>query len=521
MYECPNCGGNLKFEIASQKMFCAYCESRLEINEVEKETDTTDTYEVNVFLCPQCGGEMLSGDTDATAFCSYCGSANILTPRIAREKRPKYIIPFKKTKEDCKKAYARKMAGAFFVPKEFKDAAFVDGFRGIYMPYWSYHFVQKGTVKLGGKIKERHGDYIHTKHYSLEGELDAEYNGYAFDASTTFYDNISEPLAPFYVNEMQEFSPAYLSGFYADTADVRSNLYLPETSDIVNNATYEKLTKEPKFKKYEFAQVSQKRMSDQLNTVCKSIDSTMYPVWFMSYRNGDRVAYATVNGQTGKVVADMPVDSKKFLIGSLVVAVPIFILLNLFLTLRPTILMMLCAILVMISDWMYYNEIISIRKRENNEGDKALQSKRGRKGTTYQRKYRKNESWTLGEAFGLVCGIMVALVAVGDIGGNIGSIITWVVAVGGCLLLWVFVQDDKKKKKNLPERKGFMISLTVTTASAFLAFLNPVSDLWYYGAAILNLGAVLYNLMDVIKNYNRLAMRKLPQFDKKGGDDNA
>ena len=229
MYECPNCGGNLKFEIASQKMFCAYCESRLEPEEVEKESDTTqsDSFEVNVFLCPQCGGEMLSGDKDATAFCSYCGSANILTPRISREKRPRYIIPFKKSKEDCKKAYVRKMRKAFFVPKEYRDAEFIDGFRGIYMPYWSYRLTQRGPVDFGGKISERHGDYVHTKHYRLTGELDASYEGYSFDASTSFYDNISEALGPYQVKDMRDFSPAYLSGFYADVADVKTDLYLP------------------------------------------------------------------------------------------------------------------------------------------------------------------------------------------------------------------------------------------------------------------------------------------------------
>ena len=133
MYECPNCGGNLKFEISSQKLYCAYCDTRLDPYAVTRETDALEggLYETNAFICPQCGGQMLSGDNDATAFCSYCGAANILSSRIVREKRPKYIIPFQKTKEDCKKAYAKKMRKAFFVPKEYKDAAFIDGCRGI------------------------------------------------------------------------------------------------------------------------------------------------------------------------------------------------------------------------------------------------------------------------------------------------------------------------------------------------------------------------------------------------------
>ena len=257
-------------------------------------------------------------------------------------------------------------------------------------------------------------------------------------------------------------------------------------------------------------------MSVRLNTVCAGIDNTMYPVWFMSYRNGDRVAYATVNGQTGKVVADMPVDGKRFLISSLILAVPIFILLNLFLTLRPTILLAICAILVLVSDWLYYSEIVDIRKRENNEDDKALQVKSGKKG-----KKKKKSKDSASDKFGMLVGVVVIGCLVGFAVESFGSVIIWVIAVGGSLLLWSFIRDDVKKKKELPTHKGFTISLTVIALSALLALWNPVSDLWYYGGVVLNLGAVLYNLMDLIRNYNRLAMRKLPQFEKRGGDDNA
>ena len=61
----------------------------------------------------------------------------------------------------------------------------------------------------------------------------------------------------------------------------------------------------------------------------------MFPVWFLSYRNKDRVAYATVNGQTGKVVADLPISVGKFLLGSLIVAIPVYILLCLLTVLTP------------------------------------------------------------------------------------------------------------------------------------------------------------------------------------------
>ena len=54
----------------------------------------------------------------------------------------------------------------------------------------------------------------------MKGHVDAYYKGLSFDASSSFSDNISEQLAPYDVKGMKAFTPAYLSGFYADTADV-------------------------------------------------------------------------------------------------------------------------------------------------------------------------------------------------------------------------------------------------------------------------------------------------------------
>ena len=64
-------------------------------------------------------------------------------------------------------------------------------------------------------------------------------------------------------------------------------------------------------------------------------------------------------------------------------------------------------------------------------------------------------------------------------------------------------------------------SIIVTAISAVIGYLHPVSDLWYYGAALLGLCSVLFNILGILKNFNELTMRDIPQFAKKGGNDNA
>ena len=66
MYECPNCAGNLKFDIARQKLACEYCNTLVDPYDFHKERDAQESkersgsgqeeYEVTVFTCPQCGG---------------------------------------------------------------------------------------------------------------------------------------------------------------------------------------------------------------------------------------------------------------------------------------------------------------------------------------------------------------------------------------------------------------------------------------------------------------------------------
>lgn len=466
MIACPNCGGNLKFHIPSQELACEYCQAQFDpyaFDSKEKDAEEQKEFEVTIFSCPQCGGEILSTDTTAAGFCSFCGASTILYSRIDKELRPKFIIPFQKTKEDCKRAYGERMKKAIFAPKELRDEKHIDSFRGIYMPYWSYYFTQDKHVSMDGKKSHRRGDYIITDHYALDCDLQAYYKGLSYDASSSFSDNISQAIAPYDVKGMKAFTPAYLSGFYADTADIEPKFYEPEARKEAFDTSQRALTSHGSFVAYsptlkKFADPD----SDYLDTTTEEIDRTMFPVWFLSYRKGDRVAYATVNGQTGKVVNDLPVDPKRYLIGSLLVAIPIFILLNLLyflFPLKPSTLVLLTTIISIVSLILFGIESNKLKRKENGSDDKgSLVSKKG-----------------------------------------------------------ITPPVEKEKGGSL----GYIASIVAIVISALILVLNPVSDLLYYGAAILSLVGVGICITRIIRSHNLLATRRLPQFDYKGGDDRA
>ena len=542
MYECPNCGGNLRFDITSQQLACGYCNAGYDPYEIEKDKDAEEStnYEVTVFTCPQCAGEIYSTDNTAAGFCSFCGASTILDSRLRKEKRPDFIIPFQKTKEDCKTEYIKRVQRAVFAPKELRHPEKIDSFRGIYMPYWVYHFTQKGPLALKGTREHRSGDYIIKEHYILTGDIDNHYKGLSYDASSSFADNISERIAPFDVKNMKSFTPSILSGFYADIPDVGKEIYEPDAEKEANEQTQLYLKRAEGMSKYSIESIE--NASKRYHTRCEETNVAMFPVWFMSYRNQDRVAYATVNGQTGKVVADLPVDIKKYMLGSFILAVPLFILLNLFFTMVPMVSLGITAVIAMIVTILYQWEIKRIAQKESYEEDKgvqeAIRKKRQAKSeaaaalegvapyvTTNKQIPKKKKlfsvvMWVIG---GIVSWniILFLYVAMQILGASRGSVLFIWIALAVTLIFGII---SLIKVKNITAKKGIPGSIWTMSAlilASVVAFIKPTADIYYYISNIICLAAVFLALLDLISGYNILATRPLPQFEYRGGDDRA
>ncbi len=495
MYECPNCGGNLKYDIKRHKMFCEHCETTQDPYSITKEQDAEeqlDEYEVTIFTCPQCGGELISEDTTAATFCSYCGAATILDSRVSKEKRPAKIIPFAKTKEDCKEAYTKMMQKAIFAPKALKNEEHIEKFRGIYMPYWVYSFSKNGVAGFQGKQTKRRGDYIYTYYYDISCDIEENYEGLAHDASASFSDNLSGAIAPFDMKKSKEFTPAFLSGFYADAGDVDKSVYEFDAEKIVVEDASNRLAKYPAHRKYK---MDAAKLADAVRPTQASAELAMLPVWFLAYRNGERISYAVVNGQTGKVAAEIPIDFKKYALGSLLLTLPLFLLLNLFFTVTPTKMLWVAVFIAALCILIAGVQISRLQKRASGEDDKGLA-------------YAQFKPEDLAEAMANGRERMARQNSVGN------------------AVPYEKTEQEKAEEQEKNRRKREKWSTLAKPIGGIIAALlillfNPVSDWFYYIGAILCMGGVLWVIMDIVRHHNELTTRKIPQFNKRGGDENA
>lgn len=557
MYECPNCAGNLKFDISRQQLFCEYCGTQVDPYGYEKKRDAqeaeplSEEYEVTVFTCPQCGGEILSEDTTAVTFCSFCGASTILDNRIGRERRPGYIIPFTRTREDCRAAYGKMLRRAIFAPKALKDEALIEKFRGIYMPYWVYSFEKREPITFTGKKNYRRGDYVITDHYRLDCAVEEDYRGLAYDASATFSDSLSNAIAPFDLRQGKAFTPSFLSGFYADTSDVEKYVYLPDAEEVVIQDAVRCLSRNSLCRKYQVGRGGDRQtLQGVLRPSGRKAELAMLPVWFLSYRNGDRVSYAVVNGQTGKAAADLPVDRKRYLTGSLLLAIPLFFLLNVFFTITPGKILLIAALLAFVCILISNGQLSHILARESGEDDKGKASQKpaaGIKQPVWGEKepVRKTGSRGTGKIIVIVLLIYVILTVFYSFlyfldnltGGGmrniriVSGVAVPLLLIGGIQWRVASLRGNRRGQKSPQKAFGgghFRKKLPVLCkpfagimAALLIWLINPVSDIYYYIGAFACMGTVLWAIMDIIRQHNLLTTRKLPQLNRRGGDEGA
>lgn len=106
-------------------------------------------------------------------------------------------------------------------------------------------------------------------------------------------------------------------------------------------------------------------------------------------------------------------------------------------------------------------------------------------------------------------------------GGFSFSKIVMLIVIGGGVLTSLFGFSQFSETTTRGKIPGFLGALISIAAAGMITFLHPVSDLYYYGGAIVSFAGIIFTLLSILKEYNMLTMRKLPQFNRQGGDDRA
>lgn len=307
-YKCPSCGGQLVFDQATQKLKCPYCGFEKDIETFE--TKETQHEQTNLYVCSSCGGEVIIEGTETAKSCPFCNNPIVLSSKFNQEFRPDFIVPFQMQKEDIIKAFESHMKNQKFLPKVFKERNLLKEIKGIYVPYWIYDIDLEAQMNLKAQEVTEKEDktkkYITTSFYDIDTKALCKYKELPISASLNMDETMLDSIEPFTLNLKKDFSPDYLSGFYAENFD---SVQSDKTKHVLKRT--EKTLEDEILKSYRhYDELSVENFNAKITD--ESVKYALLPVWFLTTRFQDEEYIFAMNGTTGKLIGDLPFDKNLY-----------------------------------------------------------------------------------------------------------------------------------------------------------------------------------------------------------------
>lgn len=283
-YQCPACGGPLHFASAEQKLVCDYCDSRFEVEEVEalyrERQDKADAKADAAAAAPKPAADDAVQELAQNAgyICSSCGAELVSDGTVAVTTCP-YCGNSAVAPGQLSGDFSPDLVIPFKLGRDDVMAALKEHYKGkILLP--------KSFV-TGNHIDEVQGVYVPFWLYGarVDGEV-------CFDATNETVTEESDRTVT-----TTDHYDAYRKG----------------------NISFERV---PVVDEYDDATVESK----QLDYTWEDSDYALFPVWMLSTSwNGKSYLFA-MNGQTGRMVGELPCSKPKLAIASVLFFVIGFVL---------------------------------------------------------------------------------------------------------------------------------------------------------------------------------------------------
>ena len=330
-YKCPCCSGAIEFNSTTQSMQCPYCNTEFDVETLESfatelQEDRADDMhwattggsqwqegeEENLirYTCNSCGGEIVGDRTTAATECPFCCNPVMIPGQLSGALRPDLVVPFRLDKAAAKEALRGHYKGKLLLPKVFKDENHIDEVKGIYVPFWLYDTYAQGSVRYKATRVRHWSDsdynYTETSYYAIRRSGSLGFDKVPVDGSTKMADELMESIEPFHISEAQPFHTAYLSGFLADKYDVDSDTSILRANERIKQSTENAFLETVQG----YTTVVPEASSIQFQN--GAAHYALLPVWLLNTTwNGQKFTFA-VNGQTGKVAGDLPMDKSTY-----------------------------------------------------------------------------------------------------------------------------------------------------------------------------------------------------------------
>jgi hypothetical protein len=327
-FKCPRCGASTAYDPAAASVTCASCgyvqpltaqvvgvaaeaaEFTLETLEREQRGWGQERRELH---CDACGANLSVAPGDLSTTCPFCAS-NRVVARVATSEglRPRFVVPFKLPLDGCHKLAREWLGRGWMHPSGLASVAGSARFTGLYLPFWTFsaRIVADWRAEVGYERTERYFDNGEWKTRTVidwrweSGRVALPIRDQLEVGTTKLSGVLLKRLLPFDLNALAAYDPGFLAGWQAQGYDIG----LPEAWDRARADMRETARRACR------SDIASSHVRN-LGVAAAFEDETwryiLLPVFAAAYRYAGQPYQLMINGQTGAVAGQKPVDWRK------------------------------------------------------------------------------------------------------------------------------------------------------------------------------------------------------------------
>jgi ribosomal protein S27E len=352
-FPCSGCGAVMEFDPAQGLLKCGHCGHTEPIPAAAAPAVSAHPLEEFLALagdahlrpltgqalqvqCSGCGSVVAFEPPQVAGACPFCGANVVTQPKAADPLvAPDGLLPFKVPKDQAQTQVRAWLQSRWFAPSALKRLARQEGIAGLYLPFWAYDAdtVSNYTGQRGENYTETETytdsdgnldtrEVTHTRWWPTAGQVSRSFRDVLIAASRSVPEKKLNGLAPWDLESLNPYEPAFLAGFKAQ----RYQVELPDGFEESKSVMAKVIDRDVRQDIGGDEQIVDSVQTAYSNTAFRHL---LLPVWMGAYRFRNKPYQVVVNARTGEVQGERPYSSWKIaslVFGILCLIVVIYVL---------------------------------------------------------------------------------------------------------------------------------------------------------------------------------------------------
>jgi hypothetical protein len=324
-FDCPQCGGESAYSVEDGGLTCTYCgyheapEKEAAGSDAESFEFTVETIERSVngwgierkeLQCKSCGSHITLPAGTLTTHCPFCNSNKVIQHRAPQDVlRPRFLLPFKVSEVSCHDIARSWLGNSWMVPKELRRVAAVDSFTPIYFPFWTFASVADASWRAQVGHKETKRDWSGKKRSEIvwrweSGHVRHRFSNLLIRGSDHVSLYLLGQIDNYDLDELVPYEPQYLAGMRAQAYEISLELAWEKARKRMREDTRVRCHNQTSTDRV-------RNFSMQLDFQDESWRYILAPLYINIYHYYNEPYQLLINGQTGEIAGQRPVDWRK------------------------------------------------------------------------------------------------------------------------------------------------------------------------------------------------------------------